>query len=118
MTQVTQEEMRTGLDNLEVKLMQYFSGLVGRIQTSKESEDVARHDVEALHQGNLEFRNVFFDQVSSIEDKFTKDLEEARRQLSAMTGDLAEVKSKQLTSTHVPETSASATQHLTRRKGV
>ena len=56
MTQVTQEEMRMGLDNLEVKLMEYFSGLVGRIQTLKESEDGARHVVEALHQGNLELR--------------------------------------------------------------
>ena len=84
MTQVTQEEMQTGLDNLEVKLLQYCSSFVGRLQMLKESEDGARHAVEALQQDNLELRNVFFDHVTSVEEKFTKDLEEARRQLGVV----------------------------------
>ena len=86
MTQVTQEELQIGLNNLELKILEYCSKNFGRLQMLKESEDGARHAVEGLRQDNVELRNVFFDHVTSVEEKFTKDLEEARQQLVAMNG--------------------------------
>ena len=113
MAQVTQEDLATALDEFRVELLAMIAGI-------QNSEEGARHAMGALQQESAQLKTEFFEHVSSAEEKFRADVEEARRQLVTMKGDLSEVKTR-LSSlpTHVPETSAfaSSTTHLTRRKG-
>ena len=131
MTQVTQEDLlrvqeemqdqREKQENLQRALTTLEVKLTGRLQMLKESEEGALYAVATLQQDNIGLKTLLFEHVSSVEQKFKNDVEEARRQLVVMKGDLAEVKTSQfLPSTQAPEASAHVgrpAEHLTRRKG-
>ena len=110
MAQISQEDLQQAINDLEARL-------VGRPQMLKTSEEGVSHAVGALQEAQFVLKREFFQHVTNVEEKFTGDVEEARRQLVVFKGDLAEVKTLQSSIPHAPEASAHATHHLTRRKG-
>ena len=98
----------------------------GRINGVQQAEEGTRQmsqmqarAVDSLQEAHEVLKKEFFDHVSVVEEKFKGDVEEARRQLVVVKGDIAEAKTRLSSlSAHGPEPSASATLHLTRRKGL
>ena len=114
MTQVTQEDMRSALEELRAQQL-------GRIDGVQQAENDTRlmlaRSVDSLTEAHEVLKKEFFDHVSIMEHKSKGDVEEARRQLVAVKGDFAEAKTRLSSLTaHVSETSVLPL-HLTRRKG-
>ena len=100
MTQVTDEYLQAALSALRAEVL-------GRIDMTRDTDAAARQVL----------KDAFFEHVTMVEAKFENDVEDARRQVVAIKGDLAETKTRLSSVPHVPEASAHAALHLTRRKG-
>ena len=78
MTQGTEEYLQAALSALRAEVL-------GLIDMTRDTDAAARQVL----------KDAFFEHVTMVEDKFKGDVEEARRQLVASKGDLAEVKTLQ-----------------------
>ena len=117
MTQVTQEDMRSALEELRAQLLGRIDGVQQDEEGTRQLSMMQARAVDSLEQAHEVLKKEFFDHVSIMEDKFKGDVEETRRQLVAVKGDIAEAKTRLSSLTaHVPETSVLPL-HLTRRKG-
>ncbi len=77
--------------------------------------------VEAIRDSDAAARQVlkdaFFEYVTTVEAKFEDDVGSVRRQVVAIEGELAEIKTRLSSVPQASEASAHAFMHLTRRKG-
>ena len=99
MTQVTGEYLQSALSALRAEVL-------GLIDMTRNTDAAARQVL----------KDAFFEHVTMVEAKFEGYVEDARRQVVAIKGDLAETKTRLSSVPQALEASAHAL-HLTRRKG-